>query len=81
LSEASGHITLRLERIGERVDAYCRADGERWFTVGHVTFPIKDPVQVGTHAIGNIDRTIYRGAYREGAAVRFESFQLRAASA
>jgi hypothetical protein len=76
LREASGRIYLRLERLGDRVDAYCSADGERWFTVGHVTFLIQDPVQVGLHAIGNIDRTIYRGAYPEGTAIRFESFQL-----
>jgi hypothetical protein len=28
------------------------------------------------HAIGSIDRTIYRGAYPEGTAIRFESFRL-----
>jgi hypothetical protein len=27
-------------------------------------------------AIGNIDRTIYRGAYPDGTAIRFESFML-----
>jgi hypothetical protein len=27
------------------------------------------------HAIGNIDRTIYPGAYPEGTAIRFEAFQ------
>jgi predicted ATPase/class 3 adenylate cyclase/regulation of enolase protein 1 (concanavalin A-like superfamily) len=76
LREASERILLRLECLGDRVNAYCSADGERWFTVGHVTFPVKDPVQVGMHAIGNIDRTIYHGAYPEGTAIRFESFQL-----
>jgi hypothetical protein len=48
----------------------------RWLTVGHVTFPVKDPLQVGVHAIGNIDRTVYRGAYPDGTAIRFESFRL-----
>jgi regulation of enolase protein 1 (concanavalin A-like superfamily) len=69
-------VYLRLERTGERVEAFCSADGEQWFTVGHAAFPAENPVQVGVHAIGDIDRTIYHGAYPEGAAIRFESFQL-----
>jgi hypothetical protein len=47
-----------------------------WFTVGHVEFPVKNPVQIGLHAIGNIERTIYHDAYVEGTAIRFESFTL-----
>jgi class 3 adenylate cyclase/tetratricopeptide (TPR) repeat protein len=69
-------VFLRLERIGSRVNALCSADGESWFTVGHVEFPVEDPVQVGLHAIGMIDRTIYPGAYPDGTAIRFESFTL-----
>jgi hypothetical protein len=69
-------IILRLERIGERVRALCRAEGEPWFSVGHVEFPLGDPMHVGMHAIGAIDRTIYHGAYPEGTAIRFENFQL-----
>jgi tetratricopeptide (TPR) repeat protein len=76
IGESSGGVFLRLERVGHRVNALCSADGERWFTVGHVVFPVEDPVQVGLHAIGNIDRTIYHGAYPDGTAIRFESFQL-----
>jgi tetratricopeptide (TPR) repeat protein/regulation of enolase protein 1 (concanavalin A-like superfamily) len=75
-SDASGRVFLRLERVGERVNAFCSADGENWLTVGHVEFPVEDPVQVGLHAIGNIDRAVYRGAYPDGTAIRFESFQL-----
>jgi DNA-binding SARP family transcriptional activator/Cdc6-like AAA superfamily ATPase/predicted Ser/Thr protein kinase len=75
-SDASDRVFLRLERGGERVDALCSADGERWFTVGHVEFLVEDPVQVGMHAIGNIDRAVYRGAYPDGTAICFESFQL-----
>jgi predicted ATPase/DNA-binding SARP family transcriptional activator len=70
-------VVLRLERIGSRVNALCSADGERWFTVGHVEFPVEDPVEVGLHAIGMIDRTIYHGAYPTGTAIRFERFSLR----
>jgi hypothetical protein len=75
-SGQAGRVFLRLERIGDRVDALCSADGERWFSVGHVRFPVEDPVQVGLYAIGSIDRTIYHGAYPDGTAIRFESFQL-----
>jgi tetratricopeptide (TPR) repeat protein len=72
----SERVFLRLERRGSRVNALCSADGESWFTVGHTEFPAEDPVQVGMHAIGAIDRTIYPGAYPDGTAIRFESFQL-----
>jgi tetratricopeptide (TPR) repeat protein len=73
---ASRRVFLRLQRVGERVNALCSADGENWFTVGHVVFPVEDPVQVGLHAIGNIDRAVYHGAYPDGTAIRFESFWL-----
>jgi class 3 adenylate cyclase/tetratricopeptide (TPR) repeat protein len=73
---SSERIFLRLERLGSRVNALCSADGVEWFTVGHVEFPVEDPVEVGLHAIGMIDRTIYPGAYPEGTAIRFESFHL-----
>jgi len=44
--------------------------------VGQIHFPTEGPLQVGLHAIGMIDRTIYPGAYPDGTAIRFESFQL-----
>jgi tetratricopeptide (TPR) repeat protein/regulation of enolase protein 1 (concanavalin A-like superfamily) len=69
-------IFLRLERVDGRVKALCSADGEEWFTVGQVEFPVEDPVEVGLHAIGSIERSIYPGAYSEGTAIRFESFDL-----
>jgi hypothetical protein len=58
------------------VNALCSADGEQWFTVGQVEFPVEDPVEVGLHAIGNIDRLMYPCAYPEGTAIRFEAFEL-----
>jgi tetratricopeptide (TPR) repeat protein len=67
---------LRLERLGSRVRALCSPDGKAWLTVGQVEFPTMDPVEVGLHAIGSIDRTIYPGAYPEGTAIRFEAFEL-----
>jgi len=69
-------LFLRLERLGSRVRALCSADGKSWFTVGQVEFSVEGPLQVGLHATGNIDRTIYHGAFPEGTAIRFESFQL-----
>jgi class 3 adenylate cyclase/tetratricopeptide (TPR) repeat protein len=65
---------LRLERQGEQVRALCSADGRQWFTAGDVEFPAREGEQVGVHAIGMIDRTIYHGAFPEGTAIRFESF-------
>jgi DNA-binding SARP family transcriptional activator len=72
----SERIFLRLERLGRRVNALCSADGEKWFTVGQVEFPVADPLEVGLHAIGMIDRLVYPGAWPEGTAIRFETFQM-----
>ena len=72
----SERIFLRLERREGRVNGLCSADGKEWFTMGYATFPEKGPLEVGLHAIGAIDRTIYPGAYPEGTAIRFESFEL-----
>jgi hypothetical protein len=69
-------VLLRLERRGNRVRALCSADGDVWFTVGEVEFPVADPIAVGLFAVGMINRTIYPGAYPDGTAIRFESFRL-----
>jgi len=42
-----------------------------WFTVGQVHFAVEDPVEVSLCAIGNIDRTVYPGAYPDRTATRF----------
>ncbi len=76
LHDASERIYLRLERAGNRAHAFCSVDGEQWYTVGQVTFPAQDRLEAGVHAIGAVDRTIYRGAYSKGTAIRFESFQV-----
>ena len=55
---------------------FCSTDGERWFSVGKVTFPAGDPVQVGLCASDIIHPAIYPGMSTEGTALRFESFQL-----
>jgi regulation of enolase protein 1 (concanavalin A-like superfamily) len=69
-------IFLRLERLGGNVRALCSTDGQGWFTVGQVEFPAEEPLEAGLHAIGAFDRMIYPGAYPEGTAIRFESFEL-----
>ena len=45
--EGADRIFLRLEWVGDRVAAYCSADGEDWSTVGHVAFPAGGPIQGG----------------------------------
>jgi hypothetical protein len=67
------HIHLRLERVNTSVSALCSADGLEWFTLGSVEFAVEDPVELGLHAIGYIDRMIYPSAYPEGSAIRFLS--------
>ncbi|MCX5748626.1 MAG: AAA family ATPase [Candidatus Saganbacteria bacterium] len=72
----SDRIFLRLERIDNTVNALCSPDENEWFTVGHVEFLVDDPVEIGLFAIGMIDRTIYHGAFPDGTAIMFESFEL-----
>ena len=67
---------LRLERSEDEFTSYCSVDGENWFTCGKITLPMEDPIQVGIHAIGMIDRTIYCGEYKEGAATLFRNFRI-----
>ena len=69
-------VYLRLERRGNVFTSYCSVDGENWFTCGKMTLPIEDPIQVGIHAIGMIDRTIYCGEYKEGTATVFKDFRI-----
>jgi class 3 adenylate cyclase/tetratricopeptide (TPR) repeat protein/regulation of enolase protein 1 (concanavalin A-like superfamily) len=76
LYDASERILLRLDRTGDQVNAYCSADGIRWYAVGEAIFPSEDPLQVGLVAIGHINRRIYPGANPHGTAIRFESFYL-----
>jgi predicted ATPase/class 3 adenylate cyclase len=47
-------IYLRIERIEDKLSAYCSKDGGDWFTCGEVNFPAEDPIQIGIHAIGGI---------------------------
>ena len=67
----AGRVVLRLERRGDQVRALCSADGRQWYSVGQTAFPADGPLAVGLHAIGQIDRVMWPGAYPEGTAIRF----------
>ena len=60
-----------------RARANCSGDGISWFTVGQVELPVQDPFEIGLFAGGRIEREIYPGAFPEGSAIRFESFQMQ----
>ena len=70
------HVFLRLERAGGSVRALCSADGTNWLTAGSAGFAVDDPVSIGLHATGCIDRTIHHGAFTEGTAIRFEKVEM-----
>jgi len=77
LPESENNETyLRLERSGDEFTSYCNIDGENWLTCGKMTLPMEDPIQIGIHAIGMIDRTIYCGEYKEGTATLFRNFRI-----
>jgi class 3 adenylate cyclase/tetratricopeptide (TPR) repeat protein/regulation of enolase protein 1 (concanavalin A-like superfamily) len=69
---ASDVLYLRLERMGDRLSAYCSSDGSNWFICGQVKFPIEDPIQVGVHAIGG---TGFRGGSMD-TATRVDYFRV-----
>ncbi len=67
---------LRLERRGHWLSAACSADGVHWFSVGGCEVSTGEPLRLGLHAIGHINRLVYPGAFREGTAIRFDQFWL-----
>jgi hypothetical protein len=75
VSDRLDRAWLRFEWHMDQVRALCSADGETWYTVGQVALAFDASAQFGLYACGNIDRTIYHGAYPEGAALRFESLR------
>jgi hypothetical protein len=76
LCESAERVTLRLVRAGSQVNALCSTNGVEWHAVGQAVFSVQDPVQIGVCAHAVIDRLFYPGAYRQGTAIRFESFQM-----
>ena len=73
---SAGRVWLRLERVGTRVRGLCRGDDGPWYLVGETAFPADGPVQVGLHAIGEIDRTVYHSAYPAGTALACDGLWL-----
>ena len=73
-------LHLRLEWREGIARALCSADGRAWKRVGETAFAPTGELRVGLHAIGEIDRTIHRGAFEHGTSTRFESFTLRSQS-
>jgi hypothetical protein len=71
-----GEVHLRLERTGDLVRGLCSVDGSAWFSVGQVELVGVGSLQVGLYANGDIDRLIYPGAYPDGTAIRFRSFEM-----
>ena len=74
-------IYLRLERTGEQFPAYCSVEcgstlPQNWLTCGKLTLPLNDPIQIGIHDIGMIDRTIYCGSFKDGTTTLFRRFRL-----
>ena len=75
LQKAPLAVYLRMERTGEHVRALCSVDGEMWFLVGETRFAVDEPIQVGVYANGEIYRSVHPGAFVDGTAIRFLSFQ------
>lgn len=71
------HLWLRLERNGHQINSCCSPNGIEWQEVGQMFFPVQTPSWIGIYAIGNIDRTVYPGAFRQGSAIRFEKLSMR----
>ncbi|HEY3283983.1 MAG TPA: tetratricopeptide repeat protein, partial [Armatimonadota bacterium] len=69
-------VTLRLERVGDRVWALCRAGDGEWHTLGEAPVPQQEELGAGLFASGTIDRRVYPGAYPEGSAIRFTALKL-----
>jgi len=67
---------LRLERRGHWLSAYCSGDGKNWFYGGGCELSTGEPLNVGVHAIGHVNRMVYPGDHAEGTAIRFNEFWL-----
>jgi tetratricopeptide (TPR) repeat protein len=64
---ASEIVYLRLEKIDDKISAYCSEDGTNWLTCGYIgathASPLQDPIQVGIYAIGENTETATRFDY------------------
>lgn len=71
----SGETSLRLERTGATVRALFRED-DGWHVVAEAPWTAPGPARVGLFAIGAVNRLIYPGAFQEGSAIHFDSFEM-----
>jgi class 3 adenylate cyclase/tetratricopeptide (TPR) repeat protein len=76
LADAEEQIHLRMERRAGRVRALCSPDGEQWYQVGEAGWDVDGPVQIGLHAIGDMDRLVYPGSFAEGTAIAFRDVRV-----
>jgi tetratricopeptide (TPR) repeat protein len=67
---------LRLERRGHWLSAYCSGNGKKWLYAGGCELSTGEPLHLGVHATGHINRMVYPGAHTEGTAIRFKEFWL-----
>ncbi|HNB50966.1 MAG TPA: adenylate/guanylate cyclase domain-containing protein [Anaerolineales bacterium] len=72
----ANRVFLRLERRGQWLSAFASAEGKNWLYVGGCELSTVEPLSLGVHAIGHINRLVYPGAYPEGTAIRFDEFWL-----
>ena len=72
----STRLHLRIEKVGCCIRALCSGNGDEWYLVGLAEFAESESLQLGLHAVGMIDRSIYHGAFPDGSAIRFEEFRI-----
>jgi predicted ATPase/DNA-binding SARP family transcriptional activator/class 3 adenylate cyclase len=75
-------VWLRLEKHAGFVQAFCGAKSSpektiRWYSVGSAKFSPIHEIQVGLHAVGWIDRTIYHRPFKDGSTIQFERFEIQ----
>ena len=74
----AGRVWLRIERAGARVNALCSSDELRWHSVGDVSFPADELLEVGLFVDGLVHPELYPRTYAAGAEMRFARFDLLA---
>ena len=67
----AGGVRLRLERIGCSIRGLCSSNGCTWFQVGEADLPPSTSIEAGLMGNGRINRTVYRGTFPQGTAIRF----------
>jgi hypothetical protein len=67
---------LRLEWQEGVAKALCSADGVQWYRIGEIPWEAREPILVGMHAIGDLDRMVYPGRHAEGTVIRFRDIRV-----